>query len=145
MFAHKGNQEYFKHLREVKWPPQDKSCCKPRLRTIVWKVFNFISYIVLLQFQRLSNNVGKVSALNSLSMLAKVRNSEYESLVWQKKVTSPEAWKLMWKHEKARWSQTQTCSPRSWTMKQWKITAVTNKLKDVHLEIESWNNERSQL
>ena len=26
------------YLREVRWPPQDRSCCKPRLRTIVWKV-----------------------------------------------------------------------------------------------------------
>ena len=30
---------YSDYLRDVRWPPQDRSCCKPRLRTIVWKVF----------------------------------------------------------------------------------------------------------
>ena len=26
---------YSDYLRDVRWPPQDRSCCKPRLRTIV--------------------------------------------------------------------------------------------------------------
>ena len=26
---------YSDYLSDVRWPPQDRSCCKPRLRTIV--------------------------------------------------------------------------------------------------------------